>query len=105
MFSNLLSSLYNFFINLFSTDFSSSNVICHIFFYEWSNINNIPLYFDNLDSFILYLVNSNILYDKFQYNYLLENCDKYLYCGCLSGDNHLLLFDNFVDLRDCISKY
>lgn len=87
---------------------SSNNVnVCYggtnnnrfsIYFYEWSDINNCPKRFNDIESFIKFLNDCKIRYTSYQYNRLHES--RWFYCSCVKGESELMLCESYTSLRE-----
>lgn len=76
----------------------TSNNRISIYFYEWSDINNCPKRFNDIESFIKFLNDCKISYTSYQYNRLHEG--KWFYCSCVKDESELILCESYTSLRE-----
>lgn len=74
-----------------------------VYFYEWSNINNLPRQFSSSDIFLKYLDECGIKFTDYQYN-RIKNC-KWMYASCIPGKSDLILVDSYIQLRERLESH
>lgn len=74
-----------------------------IIFYEWSNLKNTPIVFDNKESFYDFCRFSNIRTGNREVNFIDNN--REVYCTCKNGKAELIMSGDRRNLQKNVSKY
>lgn len=90
--------MFSYLKRLFSKLLFRKESICIIYFYEWSDILSSPLVFNSRELFLEFLNSCGISYSDSQLSMIM--CGGSLYGSCVRGSGELLLFKNYLDLRN-----
>ena len=74
-----------------------------VLFFEWSDINRMPLSFLTASDFVNFCTNSNITVSKKNRSFLDEN--TLVYATCKTGKNELIMSGNHKNFRKNFSKH
>ena len=74
-----------------------------IFFYEWSDVNRVPIKFTNLNDFINFCNMANITINKRNINFF--NSNNVIYAICKYKKSELTLSKDLRNLKKNISKH
>lgn len=85
-----------------SSNNSGKEVSCHIFFYEWSNVNNVPKMFFTLGSFDMFLRDCGIYLYGYQRE-LIRNSST-VYCTCYDGTKELNMKESYTKLCESMRE-
>lgn len=84
-----------------------SRNLSSIFFYEWSNVERIPLKFETYKDFDAYLKRANICIESWQVNGIMTSLesDFNVYITCKTGKKELIIRTSHMALYDALNNY